>query len=48
MHTGIKASIFENIGVNIGFELHLKEKWQQSFVENWQYKIAKINNAKSL
>lgn len=46
MYTSIKAFVAENIGVDTGFKLYLKEEQRQIFMRNWQCKVAETGNVK--
>lgn len=46
VRAGVKVYVAENIGVNMGFVLHLKEEGRWSFVGNRPCKVVEIGNAK--
>lgn len=48
VRTGIEASAFENIGIDMRFELYSEEERRPSFVGSRQYKIIEIGSAKKL
>lgn len=48
VRAGIEISVAENIGVGMGFELHLEEELWRSLVGSRSYKVVEIGNAKRL
>lgn len=48
VRAGIEVSVAKNIGIDMGFVLHLEEERRRNLVGSWLCKVAEIGNGKRL